>query len=203
MTYVYVLALLGTIAVFTPIIIVLVVKRIKIELKKRKYTEKGMAVIEDTPMFYEKVLYEKQLVDKQDNIDLAILLAILNNSDLNNIIGIFGISIQSLQRATNYQSMEKGPDVENSHFKDQVREKVESAIKLCMGTRKQITPEVIFLAMEASSDIFKNFIKKAQNIETFEDDIQTKSVSPREFKFYNHAYPEDSKAKSLRKKTLQ
>lgn len=200
--YVYAASIVICTIVFGPIVISMAVKRFKIERKKKRYTEKANKIIDESPLFYDR-LRCNDAIKKQDNIDLAILQAILNNSDLSDVIDVFGISIDSLRKAANYEKME-GSQLEESLLKDSIRRRVEELVNNECGKKAKITPSVVFLALEFQSKIVNDVVGKAMYIEdhggttsSFPDD--KKEVEQKEYQFYDHGYPEDSTLMILKK----
>lgn len=174
--------------------------------REKRYSEDARAVINDAPLYYEKLLCSNQIVKKQDNIDLAILLAILNNSDLSNVIEVFGIEIDSLKKASFFHKID-GEISPDSPVKESIKRRVEELIANEFSHRSSFNADMLFLALDFQSETVHNVIWNAMRIEDAKehDKKNIEEAMPmdrmvEEPVFYDHHYPEDNTIVKFTKK---
>ena len=172
----------------------------KKEKRKKRYSEETLKVLNDAPLYYERLLSSKPLTRNQDNIDMSILLAILNNSDLSNILDLFNISIDSLKKAACFKTIQS-EITGNSTLKDTIKNRIDELIEKEFFNPKSFDTSMLFHALEIESATVHNIVWNAMLIEDLDDDAPITYLKEKEETvFYDHNYPEDESVVMLTKK---
>lgn len=170
----------------------------KKEKRKKCYSPEALSIINDAALYYEELERCSPSIKGQDNIDFSILLAILNNSDLANVIGVFGIKIDSLKSAAYYQKIE-GIAPENST--EDIKRRIEELITNEFSHFRSFDASMLFLSLDSQSKTVRDIIWNAMLIDDLGENSQVSSTGEKEAPiFYDHNYPEDNTVVTLTKK---
>jgi len=156
------------------------------------YLDEAKIIETEASLIYEDICLKKPILEFQDNIDLALLIALMNNYDLNELTAVNSINVEDLNNIIGYiptKSKEVSVFIVEA-IQKRIKELYDAEYSVALVP---INFQSIATSLEHHSNTVKYVIENAKN---------TKSENiNKEIVFYNHNYPQNENGKVL-KKTL-